>query len=251
MIKLSEANEVYKCGDTVLRPYDEFTPSIHSLLQHFYDKKLPVPKIICANDNGYEVQEFMSGTLIQPCKWPDEGLAAVAKLVAEIHSAAETFKPSDNVRWRPWYLRELGGDNIVYSHGDIAPWNMLTDGTLPTGLVDWEFAGPIDAVTEFARVCWLFVQLHDDDLGTLYDLPSPQKRAEQVRMMADIYGLTASQRRTFVDRIIETVICETAHEAIDPKLTFESNGSLWGFAWRTRSLYWIWRNKDILNHYLV
>ena len=250
MIKISEANEVYKDGDTVLRPYDEFTPSIHSLLRHFHGNGLPVPKIISENDNGYEVQEFMSGTPIHPHKWSDDGLAAVAKLVADIHSVSATFKPSDGAVWRPWYLRELGGDNIVFSHGDIAPWNILTDGIRPTGLVDWEFAGPIDAVTEFARVCWLFVQLHDDDLGELYDLPSPEKRAEQIRMMADIYGLTASHRRNFVDRIIETVICETAHEAIDPKLTFESTGSLWGFAWRTRSLYWIWRNRDTLTRYM-
>lgn len=249
-IKLSETNEVYRNGDTVLRPYDEFTPSIHSLLQHFYDNNLPVPKIIRPNDNGYEIQEFIDGVMIHPNKWSDESLADIAKLVSEMHKVSKTYIPPANFKWRPWYLRELGGDNIIYSHGDFAPWNIITDGVHPIGVVDWEFAGAIDAITELARVCWLFVQLVDDDLGVLYDLPSPEKRAEQVRMMVDIYGLTIEQRYTFLDRIIETIICETAHEAIDPKLTFDSHGSLWGFAWRTRSLYWIWRNRDILNHYL-
>ena len=250
MIKLSENNEVYKSGETVLRPYDEYTPGIHSLMKHLYDSGLPVPKIIKENDNGYEVQEFMNGTAVHPYKWTDEGLVSIARLVADIHKASRSYTPPNDVKWRPWYLRELGGDNIVYSQGDIAPWNIVTDGKFPTGLVDWEYAGAIDAVTELARVCWLFVQLHDDDLGKLYDLPPPEKRAEQVRMMVDEYGLTENQRHNFFDRIIETIICETAHEAIDPNLTFDSNGSLWGFAWRTRSLYWIWRHADIIKHYL-
>ena len=250
MIKLSENNEVYKSGDAVLRPYDEYTPGIHSLMTHFYNSGLPVPKIIKENDNGYEVQEFMQGTPVHPYKWTDEGLISIARLVADMHNASNSYTPPASAVWRPWYLRELGGEKIVFSHGDIAPWNIVTDGEFPKGLVDWEYAGPIDSITELARVCWLFVQLHDDDLGKLYDLPTPEKRAEQVRMMVDEYGLTVNQRREFFGRIIETVICETAHEAIDPGLTFESTGSLWGFAWHTRSLYWIWRHSGILKRCL-
>ncbi|MCL2168669.1 MAG: hypothetical protein FWB74_01425 [Defluviitaleaceae bacterium] len=68
--------------------------------------------------------------------------------------------------------------------------------------------------------------------------------------MADGYGLSAKGRRSLVEQIIEVIICETAHEAIKPRLTFDSAGSLWGFAWRTRSLYFVWRNRDILDRAL-
>jgi len=90
------------------------------------------------------------------------------------------------------------------------------------------------------------VQLHDDDLAQLHDLPSPEKRARQLRIVADGYGLEAARRRDLVNQIIEVIICETAHEAIDPGLRFDSVGNLWGFAWRTRSLYWVWRNRRVL-----
>lgn len=250
MEKLSENNEVYRRGETVIRPFDKHTPSIHSLLRHFNGCGLPVPKIISTNDNGYEVQEFISGIPIHPYKWSDESLMGIAKLVRDIHAASQSYTPPVDSEWRPWYLREIGNDEIVYSHGDIAPWNIITDGVNPIGIVDWEYAGPIDKITELSRVCWLFVQLHDDDLGKLYDLPPPEKRAEQIRMIVDIYGLSDKQRHSFLDRIIETVICETAHEAIDPALNFDSTGNLWGFAWRTRSLYWIWRHRDIINRHL-
>ena len=116
--------------------------------------------------------------------------------------------------------------------------------------MDWEFAGPLDPLVELARVCWLFAQLHDDDLQAMHDLPLPEKRAQQVRIIADGYGLSAADRKRLVDLIIEVIICETAHEAIDSGLTFESQGNLWAFAWRTRSLYWIWRNQALLRHAL-
>jgi len=50
---------------------------------------------------------------------------------------------------------------------------------------------------------------------------------------------------------METIICETAHEAIDENVTFESIGKLWGMAWRNRSLYWILRNKKILEEKII
>jgi hypothetical protein len=99
---------------------------------------------------------------------------------------------------------------------------------------------------ELARACWLFPQLVDDDLGKLYELPSPKERAEQVRLIVNAYGLNRNERKNFIERIVETVICETAHEAIDENVTFETVGELWGMAWRNRSLYWIWRNKEII-----
>lgn len=127
---------------------------------------------------------------------------------------------------------------------------MPTKNGMPHRIVDWEYAGPIDPFVELARVCWLFPQLHDDDLGKLYDFPSPEKRAQQVRLICDGYGLAAEKRRRLAEQIVEVIICETAHEAIDLELTFDSNGQLWGFAWRTRSLYWIWRNRKTIERAL-
>lgn len=81
-------------------------------------------------------------------------------------------------------------------------------------------------------------------------LPDAKKRAEQVRIVCDGYGLVAAQRRRLPEQIVETVICETAHEAIDPGVSTGDAGPLWGFAWRTRSLYWIWRHRALLRRAL-
>jgi thiamine kinase-like enzyme len=241
---LSEEKNVLKQGNHVLRPIEPWSKNIHRLLVHFQNHGLPVPKII-KTDNKYEYLEYINGEIIHPNKWNNDLLVEIAKLVKAIHESAKTFTSNKKMEWKPWYLREL--ENLTLcSHGDIAPWNVITKKNEIVGLIDWEYGGPIDPIIELARVCWLFPQLVDDDLKNLYKLPTPKKRAEQVRLIVDIYGLSKTERKTFFERIIETIICETAHEAIDTNVTFESVGKLWGMAWRNRSLYWIWRNKEII-----
>ncbi|MCL2532338.1 MAG: aminoglycoside phosphotransferase family protein [Oscillospiraceae bacterium] len=248
---LSEAKQVYRIGDVVQRPAHPWSPTVGRLLQHFAGENLPVERIISL-DEQHECAEFFQGEMVHPQKWTDDALFEIGQLIAKLHAAAPRFAQRDDDIWQTWYLREIGrADNRIICHGDLAPWNLLTENGRPKLLVDWEFAGPLDPLVELARVCWLFAQLHDDDLQVIHDLPPLEKRAEQVRIICDGYGLPAQARARLIDQIIEVIICETAHEAIDPALTFDSTGSLWGFAWRTRSLYWIWRNQAVLRNALI
>ena len=249
-IMLSEEKQVYRIGNQVHRPAGPWSMPIWRLLKHFEAQDLPVERILSI-ENGEQISEFFEGKQVHPRKWTDDALFEIGALVAKLHHGVKSFQATENDIWQPWYLREIGGNDRIFCHGDIAPWNMMTENGHPKLLIDWEFAGPLDPLVELARICWLFAQLHDDDLQTLHDLPSAGKRAEQVRIIADGYGLPAKERARLVDQIIEVIICETAHEAIDPGLTFDSTGSLWGFAWRTRSLYWVWRNQEILRRCLV
>jgi thiamine kinase-like enzyme len=246
---LSKDKNVYKKDNMVIRPLEKWSKNIHLLLNHFYNKGLPVPKII-KTDDKYEYLEYINGELVHPYKWTDEGLYEIGKLVKKIHEAAKDFENKNNMEWKSWYLRDLGKPEIC-SHGDIAPWNIITRDGKPIGIIDWECSGPIDPMIELSRVCWLFPQLHDDDIGKMYELPSPEKRGEQIKIILDAYKLNKKEREGFIEKIMETIICETAHEAIDENITFESVGKLWGMAWRNRSLYWILRHKKTLENKIV
>ena len=246
---LSEDKNVFKKDNMVFRPLEAWSKNIHLLMNHFHKNGIPVPKIIKVDDK-YEYQEYINGELVHPNRWTDEGLYEIGKMVKNIHDLAKKFEYKNNMEWKPWYLRELGTPEIC-SHGDIAPWNIITKNGKPIAIVDWECAGPIDPIIELARVCWLFPQLHDDDLGKLYELPSPEKRGEQIKIILDAYELSKNKRENFIEKIMETIICETAHEAIDEKISFDSIGKLWGMAWRNRSLYWILRHKKILEKEIV
>jgi thiamine kinase-like enzyme len=242
---LSKDKRVYRKNNMVMRPLEPWSENIHLLINHLYNKGLPVPKVI-RTDDTHEYLEYINGELVDPYKWTNEGLYEIGKLVRNLHDGAKDFI-NKNMEWKPWYLRELGTLELC-GHGDIAPWNIITKDGKPIGIIDWECAGPIDPTIELARVCWLFPQLHDDDLGKLYELPSAQERGKQIKIILDAYGLSKNRREGFIEKIMETIICETAHEAIDENITFESEGKLWGMAWRSRSLYWILRNRKALEN---
>ncbi len=237
-------------AEYVERPEKPWSKSVRRLLSYFENLNLPVEHIIDVTDNGIERASKFDGELVHPYKWSDEALCEIGRIVRSLHDAAGKFDANKNDIWQPWGLREIGNDDCICCHGDIAPWNTLAENGMPRRIVDWEFSGPMDPFVELARICWLFPQLHDDDLGRLYELPSPEKRAEQVRIICDGYKLTKEKRHMLVSQIIEVIICETAHEAIDSNLSFDSEGNLWGFAWRTRSLYWVWKNRKILENAL-
>lgn len=245
-IILSEDKSVLRVDKTVQRPAQPWSQNTLDFTKHLRGSGLEVENIYEIS-NGLEISEFVEGEMVHPQKWSDEALFEIGKFIALLHKAGATFKYNEKLGYKGWCLREIGRKNDrIWCHGDIAPWNVITMNGMPHKLIDWEFSGMLDPLVELARVCWLFPQLVDDDLQKIYDLPSPQKRAEQVRLICDGYGLTEEERAGMVKQIIEVIICETAHEAIDPKLTFSGNGSLWGFAWRTRSLYWVWRNKEVI-----
>lgn len=241
---LSEEKGVRRCGDVVERPAHPWSANIQCFLEHLRRSSLPVEHILDIAD-GKERFVFTEAEMVHPNRWEDEALYRVGELTAALHRSGRTFR-SPSADCQSWCLREIGKGERIWCHGDIAPWNLLTKNGMPYQLVDWEFSGPLDPFVELARVCWLFPQLVDDDLQALYSLPPPEKRAEQVRIICEGYGLEPSRRIQLVEQIIEVIICETAHEAIDPGVSFEDKGCLWGFAWRTRSLYWVWRNRQIL-----
>ena len=131
----------------------------------------------------------------------------------------------------------------------MAPWNTVAREGLPVGLIDWEFAGPVDPLVELAQLCWLNAKLHDDIVAELEGLPPLAERARQLAAIVDGYGLTARQRAGFLATIIDFAIADAAWEADDagvmPDMTSHPV-ACWGMAWRARSAAWIIRNRPAL-----
>lgn len=256
-IVLSSDKSVYRRGDIVLRPAGPWTPNVHALLQYVRSNDfLAAPTVLGegVDDEGREMLSFIEGEFVHPGPWSDEALVEVGRMVRRLHDAAATFEPAADAVWKPWFLREIGGARASaggYGHGDIAPWNMVTRAGMPVALIDWEFAGPLDPMAELARVCWLFPQLHDDEVAERVGLPSADVRARQLRLLADAYGLERARRQALFDLILEVVVRETAEEAIEMQVTPDSRGPLWGLAWRARAAGWIVRHRALLQNALA
>ncbi|MDQ6772812.1 MAG: hypothetical protein M3024_07465, partial [Candidatus Dormibacteraeota bacterium] len=49
---------------------------------------------------------------------------------------------------------------------------------------------------------WLNCQLHDDDIAERFELLSAERRAHQLHLLKDAYGLDPIDRAGFVDKMI-------------------------------------------------
>lgn len=243
---LSQDKAVRRQGDRVYRPGKPWSASVQHYLHYLVQAGFPAPQPLGFAPDGREMLRYVPGAFIHPKPWGDEALVQVARLIRRLHDISRAYIPPEDARWQPWFLHGLGQDRLI-SHGDIAPWNLVTTPEgLPQALIDWEYGGPVDPLYELARACWLFPQLHGDDVAALQGLPPFKARAGQVRLMADAYGLDSAQRSGLAQHILDVMVLETAQEAIDQAIGPESAGPQWGLAWRARSAGMIVRHRDTL-----
>jgi hypothetical protein len=240
--------EVHRRGDIVLRASGHQSSTVIALLEHISSEGFgasPRPVGTGFASDGREQLSFIDGESPHPMAWSDEAVWMIGRLLAELHRVTATFTP-DRPQWRPWFARALPGAMPVIGHCDLGPWNIIARGGLPTAFIDWDNAGPIDALWELAHVVWLNAHLHDDDVAELNNLPGPADRARQAALILDGYGLSRDDRVGFVDMMIEFALRSARDEAISsrigPDTTSPSpNGFplLWAVVWRTRSAAWM------------
>ena len=204
------------------------------------------------DEQGRETLTYIEGEIIHPAPWTDDAVVALGTMLRRLHDATESFQIPDNPIWRPWFGRKIGSADMIIGHCDVAPWNVVTRDGLPIALIDWEAAGPVDRLTEVAMAIWAHTQLYDDDLATRNGLADPETRVKQARLMADAYGLAASDRQRLPDRMLDYAAQSAADEAVELGLTpdtHETRGA-WAIAWRARSVAWMFRHRDLIEQVL-
>lgn len=249
--------EVHRRGDVVLRSAKAQSRTVIALLAHLHDvgfDAAPRPIGTGFAADGREQLTFVAGESPQPLAWSDDAAWRLGDLLRRLHEATASFRAPADAVWRPWFARTLPGSHPVIGHGDLGPWNVLARDGLPVAFIDWDSAGPVDAVWELAEVGWLNAQLHDDDVSRLNDLPSPADRARQLALIVDGYRLTPVDRVGFVDKLIEFALRSARDEAIIHEVrpdTVSPAGDgfpiLWGITWRARAAAWMLDHRRLLD----
>lgn len=241
----------------VLKPGGPWSAAVIALLRHLDEVGFSgAPKVVgdgCAAD-GRMTLGYVPGDSPHPHAWSDAQVGKVGELLRRLHDATASFSPPGDAHWQQTWLRELQGDEWVVGHCDTAPWNIVGRGGAPEAFVDWEFAGPVDRITEVAHTAWLNSQLHDDDVAELQGLPDARTRASHFRSILEGYGLAAGRRREVVDRMIELAVHSARAEAVMARVTPESEEAvgadgypvLWAITWRARSASWMMRHRTLL-----
>lgn len=243
---------VWRRGDVVIRETGPWAPSVHRLLHHLETASFETaPRVVESgfDESDRETLSFLEGEFVHPHAWSNEGLVALGKMLRRLHDATATFVPSGDDVWQDWFGRGIGEGPKIFGHCDLGPWNIVSRDGLPTGIIDWEVAGPVDPLVELAQACWLNVQLHDDKVARLQGLAPPQTRAGQLRLMVDAYGLGPEDRGNLVQTMIDYAILDAADQVSAPSVTPESKDPepLWGVTWRTRAAAWMTEHRALLN----
>lgn len=251
---------VHRRGDVVLRTARPWSATVLGLLRHLEGEGFEgAPRVVGDgwSDDGREALSYVPGSCPEE-PWSDDAMHALGVMLRDLHSASSSYSPPDPV-WLPWWGRDLGGDDPVLGHCDVAPWNVLGRNGFPVALVDWDTAGPVDARWEVAQAAWLNAYLHDDDT-----LPSPTARARSVAALCDGYGLAPRLRIGLVDAMVEVAVRSSAQEAIDAGVTrsgyaaatavgtlgggvpLTGHDLVWAMTWRTRAARWMLRHRAVL-----
>jgi Ser/Thr protein kinase RdoA (MazF antagonist) len=255
------ASKARRRQDAVLRTAGPWSRSVMALLKHLEAvgfEGAPRPVGDGFDADGREAVTYIPGTSPHPGAWPYQAVSAIGALLRRLHDATQSFQAPEDARWQPSFVRLLPGHHPVIGHGDLGPWNVVAQDGIPVAFIDWEFAGPVDALWELAEAAWLNAQLHDDDVAERFGLPSAAHRSQQVRLLLDAYGLPAAERAGFTDRMIEIAVHSARSEAVQYGVTPDTatavNPSgypvLWAITWRARSASWMLRNRQTLERAL-
>jgi len=253
----SKGSKARRRAGVVYRDPGPQSQTVLALLRHLENVGFAgAPKVVGAGfaPDGREMLSYIEGSSPHPGPWAEEAAAGVGKLLRDLHAAAATFAPPPGASWKPWFGRELPGSRPVIGHCDTGPWNIIARAGRPVALVDFEFAGPVDAVWELAQAAWLNAQLHDDDVAERCGLPDAAARARQLNLILDGYGLPRRQRGDFVDKMIAFAVHDARAEAVAYHVTPETVSGTspggypyaWAITWRARSASWMLTNRAML-----
>ena len=198
-----EDRPVIRRGATVRHPRQDWTPAVHSLLDHLYAVGFHrVPRVL-GLDGNWEVLSYLEGES-GPDGWAkvvdEKGLAASARMLREYHDAVAGWNPPTPPVWFDGRTG-TGGEGEIVCHGDYGPWNIVWQGTTPVGLLDWEYAhlAPPSHDVYYA-LQYVAPFRRDEECLRWLRYPAPPDRRRRTEIFAAAYGWTS------LDNVVDEVI---------------------------------------------
>jgi hypothetical protein len=180
-------------GDEVHRYPAQENTEIHRLLRHFESKGCALtPRYLGVAADGAERLTFIAGATGYPPLSDDirsdDALVSVARAIREVHDTSLDFEMSVEA---PGQRYEIAGPNTIdcIGHNDLAPWNMVFDGTDVRGIIDWDTARPSTRVWDLSYAAHQFVPFHPADDLLAWGWPYEPDRRRRLRLFLDSYGL--------------------------------------------------------------
>jgi hypothetical protein len=202
---VANAGAVVRRGDHVLRPSNPNTPAIHSFLRHLRANGFEgASEPVGVEPDGRERLVFIPGDVGVPPypAWAqsDLALASAAALMRRMHDANAGFMSPPDAAWST-EMADPAGVCEVICHNDVCVENIVYRNEVAVAFLDFDFAAPgrrVHDLAQFARMC---VPLDTDADALLLGRTPPFDPFRRLRIVADTYGLRATQRFEFLDAI--------------------------------------------------
>lgn len=228
-----DVNQVSRRGNIVYRSGGPWTPTIQSLLATLQRRGFTkAPRPLGVDDQDREMISFMPGEPMlrpwRPVMFGDEALVQAGAMLRELHAATIDLTYPAGTTWRSRVASKVPGQ--VVRHGDLGPWNTLWSGDTLTGLIDWDFAEPGEAVTDLAQMALYFVPMRGEDDWRDCGFPARPDFGHRIAVLCNAYGaFTPDEVVREVERLQHASIEEIVSRAAEgryPWTMFRDNGEV-------------------------
>ncbi len=220
-------NQIVRSGNTIIRPAGKWSNSVHQLLTHLHKNGCnAVPEALGFDEQGNEIVSFIEGDV---CNYPLsenakslEMLQTAASLLRTYHDTTITFF-QNNLDQQQWMLPTRQPIEVI-CHGDYAPYNVVLNGRIAIGIIDFDTAHPGPRIWDIAYALYRWAPFtnprNDDGWGTLTEQVARAKR------FCDAYELATAERKKAAEVIIQRLqaLVDFMHaEAQNGNETFQQN----------------------------
>jgi len=217
---------IYKQNSNVIRPLNQWSSTIHQLLQHLTNKGFTQsPRFIKTTKNN-EILTFVEG---ETYNYPligaiasEQALTSGAKLLRKLHDCSADFLAHNDSSLLQWMLVAKEPQEVI-CHGDFTPYNVALNGNEVVGVFDFDTAHPAPRVWDiaFSIYCWApFKTDPDDALGSL------TSQIQRAKIFCDSYGATQIMRKNLVETMIsrlQTLVNYMRQQAGEGNKQFSDN----------------------------
>ena len=201
---------VVRIGDTVRRAPSKHSANVHRLLMHLEQKDYPFsPRLLGMDDQGREILTYLPGETDFPATlWTDtDVIIRAADMLRQFHDASAELIGIDGSWAFSHSVRE------VICHNDFAPYNMVFTDGLPTGVIDFDLAGPGPRLRDLAYLGYWLAPLSFTDgdmaMASLAELDAGNLR---LKLLCSTYG--TDDFDGLLAMIAEVLAHMSSHEAV-------------------------------------
>ncbi|MDN3241228.1 phosphotransferase [Glycomyces tritici] len=179
-------------GDTVVRHPTVGNSGSLALLRHFEGQGCALtPRVLEASERHERLSYIPGNTGYPPLTEAlrsEEALVSVAQAVRTVHDLSASFAGRGDFAWHPLETCRPVRDASIIGHGDLAPWNIVFEGTEVKGIIDWDAAGPMTRSWDMAYLAHQFVPFHSGGDISNWGWDRPPDRRARLALLCEAYG---------------------------------------------------------------